>query len=139
VSQQHDDAKKFLEGFLEQLSESDRTNRELLDVQQRLLISQTGLFEQNNQIIHALSVISNQMVHTSKQLDGVAKRLDYLYTQMGELGRILLNDGSAGSLPADPYPVAPLESAARTLVRETFNGFVSSLHPSQGGGRTRRR
>jgi hypothetical protein len=129
-SPQDDEAREFLQGFLDQLAASDRTNRELVRVQ-------LGLFQQNNQIIQALSAVS-------AQLDGVAQRTDYLYDQMGRLAQILVNDPQ--SLPVDPYYTPPhdpqpsLESYAQNLAGKAVNGFVSSFFPGRGSsGRARRR
>jgi hypothetical protein len=146
-----DAAKVFLQGFLDQLKVSDQTNRELLATNRELLATnreiartQDGLFTQNNQIIRALSAVSVQLGTVSAQLDGIAQRTDYLYDQMGKLGRILMNDGSAQVLPAEhsyqPSHPTTIDTAARRLAREAMDGFVSSIFPGQqGGGRTRRR
>lgn len=132
-----DEARTFLKDFLTQLSRSDQTNREKLQVereqlqaQRELLQVQRLLFQQNNQLIQALSTMS-------AQLDGMAQRSDYLYDQMGRLGQILVNDGSA--IAMDPFPVTQ-ESVARDLGRGVVDGFVKSFFPGQGrGGRSRRR
>lgn len=129
-SPQDDEARRFLQGFLDQLAESDKTNRELVRVQ-------LGVFQQNNQIIQALSTLS-------AQLDGLAQRTDYLYDQMGRLGQILVNDPH--SLPVDHYYTPPqdprpsLEAYAQDLAGKAVGGFVSSFFPGRGGsGRARRR
>jgi len=123
---QNDEAKEFLQNFLTQLARSDQTNRELLR-------TNLGLFQQNNQIIQALSTIS-------AQLDGIAQRSDYLYEQMGRLGQLLVNDGSSPppALPGEYYP--GIDSMAKDLGRGVVDGLVSSFFPGQNArGRRRRR
>lgn len=123
MSGEQDEAKAFLENFLAQLARSDKTNQDLLRVQ-------LGIFQQNNQIIQALSTMS-------AQLDGMAQRSDYLYDQMGRLGQVIANDGHA--LTTDPF-VPQVDSMARDLGRGVVDGFVKSFFPGQGrGGRSRRR
>jgi len=135
-----DGAKKFLQGFLDQLAASDKTNKELLAANRELLRTQNGIFTQNNQIIRALSTVSVQLGTLTAQLDGVAKRTDYLYDQMGRLGEIIL---SGEDPPRDTYVQPPghsIDTAARRFARDAVDGFVSSIFPGQqGGGRTRSR
>jgi hypothetical protein len=143
-----DGAEAFLQNFLDQLKTSDQTNRELLDVNREslavnrdLLATQDGLFTQNNQIIRALSALSVQLGTVSAQLDGIAQRTDYLYDQMGRLGRALLNESSQPGQPEYYPPSTPtIDTTARRLAREAVDGFVSSIFPGhQSGGRTRPR
>ena len=138
-----DEARVFLQGFLDQLAKSDQTNRELVRLQ-------TIKVEQNNQIIRGLSTMSAQLSTVSAQLgglgaqlsgvggqlEGLSKRSDYLYEQMGMLGRILVNDGY--ELPAQE--VFQPNAVARGFGQELVNGVVNGLFPGRGGsGRARRR
>jgi hypothetical protein len=143
-TEKEDEAKVFLQGFLDQLALSDQTNRELVRLQ---AIS----IEQNNQLLRALSTVSaqfstvsaqlgglgSQLSGMSSQLDALSKRSDYLFDQMGRLGQILVNDGY--ELPAPPTTFQP-DAIARGFGRDVVNGVVNSLFPRQGGsGRPRRR
>jgi hypothetical protein len=142
----NDEAKEFLQRFLDQLAQSDRTNQELVRMQSMTV-------EQNNQIILALGTlsaqlrtvsaqiggVSAQLSGMSSQLDGVAQRSDYLYDQMGRLGQILVNDGYSLP-PGAPSQSFQPESIARGLAGEVVNGVVKSFFPGRGGsGRSRGR
>jgi hypothetical protein len=128
---ENDEAKAFLQGFLIQLARSDQTNRELLQTNRELLQanrdlinSQSLVFHQNNEIIQALSTMS-------AQIGELARRSAYLHDQMGRLGQILVNDGSA--LPAESFP-SQIGSVARDLGRGVMDGFVRSFQGGYQGG-----
>lgn len=149
----HDDAKVFLERFLMNLAEADTTNREqnqLLREQNQALREQNQLQREQNQLM-SLMVAQNQQVlqvtaHLCAQVDGLAKRSDYLYEQMGRLGHILLDDGSSTPpmppmVPGEVTPSSYINGAVQDATRGIVDGLVQGIFPGspRGSGRPRRR
>ena len=124
-----DEAKTFLQGFLDQLAQSEQTNRDLLQVQ-RIQVQQTQqILQQNQQVLAALSTVS-------AQLDGIAQRSDYLYDQMGRLGQAMINEGEP---PHGELAPVQFENVTRNAARGVVDGLINEIFPGHGGGGRRRR